>query len=252
MSDDSVTAKLTKDHVFLWAGSIAHEQRNYLASIRINSERLQRISAYLIGGYQQALKAKLIVPPEGGSLPLRADRLIKTIFESIDTATKMIRLQLANAQQGHIDSERFVDCSILQVVKEAIAHYPFSAQTCTLVHWDGVNGFQFQGDALLCQHVLWNLLKNALHVIHQAGKGEVFIQFEKGEQYNLVHFKDTALGIAAENINKIFNPDYTTGGCGLGLAFCKAVMQAFGGDICCQSKLGEYTCFVLSFPRLGE
>jgi len=80
----------------------------------------------------------------------------------------------------------------------------------------------------------------------------VFIQFEQGEQYNLVYFKDTALGIVAEDVGKIFDPHYTTGGGGLGLALCKVVMQAFGGDIRCESKVGEFARFVLSFPRLGE
>ena len=95
------------------------------------------------------------------------------------------------------------------------------------MHWDGLHGFQFQGDALLTQHVLWNLLNNALHAIQRAGKGEIFIQFERKEEYNLLHFKDTALGIPDEDVDKIFDPNFTTGGCGFGLAFCKAVMQAY-------------------------
>jgi len=194
----------------------------------------------------------LIAPATGETLPKKLERLIKIVFDTINKATKMMNLQLANTQQGYIDSETFVDCSILQIVREAIALYPFGREERTLVHWEGLHGFHFQGDALLCQHVLWNLLKNALRAIHAAGKGEVLIQFEQGEAHNLLSFKDTALGISAENIGKIFAPHYTTGGCGLGLAFCKVAMQTFGGDIRCESKVGEYARFVLSFPILGE
>jgi len=246
MSDSIVTANQADAQAFLWAGSIAHEQRNYLASIKLNIELLQHVSAHLIGGYQQALKAQLIAPAVGETLPRKLERLIKIVFDTINKATKMMNLQLANTQQGYIDDKRFVDCSILQIVREALALYPFGREERTLVHWDGLHGFHFQGDALLYQHVLWNLLKNALRAIQVAGKGEVFIRFEKGEQYNLVYFKDTALGIATENINKIFDPNYTTGGCGLGLAFCKVAMQAFGGDIRCESTVGEFTRFILS------
>jgi len=37
----------------------------------------------------------------------------------------------------------------------------------------------------------------------------------------------------------------------LGLAYCKRTMQAFDGDIYCESALGEHTAFRLSFPKLA-
>ena len=211
---------------------------------------MQSLSAHLIGGYQRALRAQLIDLSDGEELPAKAYHLFEKLFDTINTATNMMQLQVANAQQGHIDKESFVGCSMLEVIIKAIDHYPFSTETRALVHWDGLHAFQFQGDALLAQHVLWNLMKNALHAIHQAGKGEVFIRFEQDERFNKVLFRDTALGISAEDIGKIFDPHYTTGGSGLGLAFCKAVMQAFEGDIQCEAQAGEYTRFILSFPTL--
>lgn len=42
-----------------------------------------------------------------------------------------------------------------------------------------------------------------------------------------------------------------SGGTGLGLAYCKRTMQALDGEIYCESKLGKYTAFRLSFPDVA-
>jgi len=67
------------------------------------------------------------------------------------------------------------------------------------------------------------------------------------------HLEILALVIAPERIATLFDTFSTSGkagGTGLGLAFCKRVMAAFGGTIQCHSELGAYTGFVLSFPLL--
>jgi len=53
---------------------------------------------------------------------------------------------------------------------------------------------------------------------------------------------------------KIFDRFFssTHHGSGIGLAFCKLVMQAYGGNITCQSQQGEFTEFVLSFPVVPQ
>ena len=55
-------------------------------------------------------------------------------------------------------------------------------------------------------------------------------------------------------VPKLDLKDETKKGTGLGLAYCKMIMQGYGGDITCESKLGKYTRFALSFPKveLGE
>ncbi|WP_230306269.1 ATP-binding protein, partial [Legionella pneumophila] len=95
-----------------------------------------------------------------------------------------------------------------------------------------------------------NLIKNALYVIAMAQRGEINIWTESGDKYHYLYFKDTAKGMSKQQLNRLFNHFYTTTfmGTGIGLSFCKLVMNAFGGDIVCESKEGEYTLFILSFP----
>jgi signal transduction histidine kinase len=108
------------------------------------------------------------------------------------------------------------------------------------------------GDDILFTHVLFNLLKNALYYIRAASKGEISIWCEQNEKFNILHFKDTGLGMDKEVLEHIFERFFTRTrhGSGVGLAFCKLVMQSFGGDIICDSVKGEYTDFTLSFPKI--
>jgi signal transduction histidine kinase len=71
---------------------------------------------------------------------------------------------------------------------------------------------------------------------------------------NSLRFKDTAGGAAPEIVEHLFDGYVTTkgDGTGIGWAFCKLIMQSFGGDIICHSLEGESIEFVPTFPRLPE
>jgi hypothetical protein len=58
------------------------------------------------------------------------------------------------------------------------------------------------------------------------------------------------LGISSSQLARLFKHFYTTTfmGTGIGLSFCKLVMNRFGGNIRCESIEGQYTKFILSFP----
>lgn len=65
---------------------------------------------------------------------------------------------------------------------------------------------------------------------------------------------DTGSGISREALDKIFEPFYTTKrsgkGTGLGLSVVRNAMEAVKGRIRIESKVGEGTSFILSFPLM--
>ena len=63
--------------------------------------------------------------------------------------------------------------------------------------------------------------------------------------------EDQGVGIPVGQIDRIFDPFYTTrsGGTGLGLANVERIVRAHHGDVSVRSKEGEGTCFTLRFPR---
>jgi signal transduction histidine kinase len=110
------------------------------------------------------------------------------------------------------------------------------------------------GDELLTIYVIFNLLKNAIYHVTEARKGHIEIWLEHGKEYNELHFKDTGKGMPSAIVGKIFEQFFTNTrhGTGVGLAFCKMVMNAYNGTIRCESVEGEYAHFILSFPVMAE
>ena len=102
------------------------------------------------------------------------------------------------------------------------------------------------------QHVLFNLLKNALYAIESAQKGEITMWVASAEKSNCLYFKDTGKGMDERQLLRLFDHFYTTTymGTGLGLSFCKLVMLRFGGNISCEAVEDKYTQFMLTFPGL--
>ena len=66
----------------------------------------------------------------------------------------------------------------------------------------------------------------------------------------LLTVQDSGSGIAPENIERLFEPLFTTRakGIGLGLAVCKNLVEANGGQISVESREAEGSAFTLNFP----
>lgn len=232
------------------AGMIAHELRTPLLGIKSGAQALVQYVPILFEGYQLAKAQGLI------SSPLREGRMQQLagvsdrIISEIDYANTIIDMLLVKAGRENSLQNCTLDiCSMHSCMSEAIARYPFkSSSERELITFKG--DFLFKGSQLLMQHVLFNLIKNALYVIATAQKGSISIWTESGEKYNYLLFKDTAIGMTPHQLSQLFSHFYTTTfmGTGIGLSFCKLVMNSFGGTIACDAVEGEFTLFTLSFP----
>ncbi len=98
----------------------------------------------------------------------------------------------------------------------------------------------------------YNIIKNSLEAMN--GKGVFTIEAgKKGRGSIEILFKDTGTGIIPENINKIFQPLFTTKarGIGFGLSICKMIIQKHEGTIAVTSDVGKGTVVVVRLP-LGK
>ncbi|MBW3695365.1 sensor histidine kinase [Vibrio sp. T187] len=103
--------------------------------------------------------------------------------------------------------------------------------------------------------VLMNLLSNALtHAFSEQTERVVVIECSLlNDQTAQIAVSDNGQGISADNINKVFDPFYTTrlgqGGSGLGLNIVyNLVTGILGGDIKVESEQNEGCCFTLNLP----
>jgi signal transduction histidine kinase len=97
--------------------------------------------------------------------------------------------------------------------------------------------------------VLVNLLQNAREASH--GRGNITLSAHcPGESFVEVSIGDDGPGIAADKLDKIFEPYFTSKkrGTGLGLAIVKHNVELYGGTVRVESELGKGARFILLFP----
>lgn len=238
----------------LVGATIAHELRTPLLTITMAAEGLKDYLPSLIDTFKRATEANLQTKTIRPSQLELLSSTCEGIIDETKASNLIINVLLTNLDQQNIDTKAFEKCSIANCVDEALRRYPFQPDERALIHWDNKNDFHFIGNALLTMHVLFNLLKNAIYYIRTAHKGDIHIRLESGEKYNKLYFRDTGTGIAGDILPKIFDLFFTKTyhGYGVGLAFCKMIMQAYGGEIECKSTEGEFSEFILSFPVINN
>lgn len=100
-------------------------------------------------------------------------------------------------------------------------------------------------DPAMMKRVLINLITNALQSMSNGGI--LTIRASQNRDGTFIVVEDTGVGIPEEIKAKIFNPLFTTKskGQGLGLAVCKRLVEAHGGEIHFESEVGKGTIFVV-------
>jgi len=210
------------------AAGIAHEIRNPLASIAGSVQVLSQISQ--LTEEQQTLIS--IVNRESERLnQIISDFLVYSREKNLQlTPTDVIPLleDTITLLRNHPRMQELK----LEVVKN------FAGEHCVI-----------DGDADRLKQVFWNLAENALRAMPDGGSLTVAVREEGSD--GVISFKDTGIGIAPQQIEKVFEP-FQTGfgiGTGLGLAIVYQITQAHNGHISVQSKPDEGAEFVLRLKR---
>lgn len=105
------------------------------------------------------------------------------------------------------------------------------------------------------QQVVTNLVSNAVKYSNENGNIRVLIEDKK--DFAAIRVEDDGIGIAEEDLNLIFERFYRTdksrnrktGGAGIGLTIAKTIVQAHGGSILVESKVGYGSRFTVVLPK---
>ncbi|MFB5633117.1 MAG: nitrogen regulation protein NR(II) [Nitrosopumilus sp.] len=101
--------------------------------------------------------------------------------------------------------------------------------------------FSVKCDARKMEGVMSNLLNNAVQAVD--GQGEVDVELSSDSNNITIKVKDSGPGIPENDLEKIFEPMYTTKttGTGLGLVICKSIVEQHGGTISVSNKPTTFT-----------
>ncbi|WP_295891153.1 hybrid sensor histidine kinase/response regulator [uncultured Vibrio sp.] len=225
-----------------FGASIAHEMRNPLSALKTTVDLLK-------GTLSQSTITNGTVDKKDREL---MNEMLSDANSIIKNGNEAIDLLLTSIDQNRVSRSTFVKHSLIDVVTDAVSSYPYkSIDAKQAVKANIQSDFDYFGSDILLKYVVYNLFKNAFH--YQVGEAfTISLEVENEERFNYLKIRDTGAGIESEKIDSIFQDFYTfgkNGSFGLGLPFCRRVMHSFGGEIECISKEGEWTEFVLRFPK---
>ncbi|TFG37852.1 MAG: hypothetical protein E4H39_01420 [Syntrophobacterales bacterium] len=213
------------------AAGVAHEIRNPLNAISMASQRVRR--EYLP---EEDEKRKGFYHITG---IIRDEiRRLNGIIEEFATFFRSRRLELS-------------DHSVVYVLQKIVSLMEEEAKSRGIkmeaVYND--NNVMVSMDMDKMTQALYNILKNAMESI--AGEGTVSILVEpNGRDKISIKISDTGSGLTPAEIDRVFNPEYTTKekGLGLGLPLAHEIIRGHNGEISVESQVDRGTTFEILLP----
>jgi len=185
-----------------------------------------------------------------------AERVLAKTVRNCQRASKIMKsmLQMANGRE-----QKREDANLKALVDDVFTCL------CRDFEKDGIT-IAVEVPAPLClrcvavqiQQVFMNLILNARDAMLPGGGTLRIVALRDGQDV-VIEVRDTGRGIAAENLANIFKPFFTTkatvdrptpySGSGVGLAFCRQVVDAHAGRIDVESEPGRGTTFRIRLPQ---
>ena len=238
--------------------SIARDLKSVLRSIINQANVVGDSLPAVLWAHQEASKLGLVDRPlTNRQLQVISESPADIEKEALDAET-LIDMLLVNIAQEPVYGQSFETITGFDLVESAAARYPYANdRERELVSFARESDFVISGPRLLLHHVLYNLMKNALYYVQKTGKGEIRVTVtakDKRDPWSggTITVHDTGPGIPASDLGSIFNRFFTRTeggrGSGIGLHFCKTVIENLDGQIRVESELGKWTTFTIRFP----
>ena len=213
------------------AAGVAHEIRNPLNAISMASQRLKR---------------DFIPADESKTKDFQV--ITGVIRDEIRRLNGIIEEFLTFSRSRRLDLREYPVTEVLQKIVNLLGEEVHEKGITLETHWmDPSPVIPMDMDKL--QQALLNFIKNAIESISGTGKVILTVKQEKKGWIN-IRIVDTGCGMTSEEIEQIFNPEYTTKekGLGLGLPLSHEIIRGHGGEIRVTSQKDVGTTFEILLP----
>ncbi len=210
------------------AGGVGHELRSPLTAIR---------------GSVYFLNMKL-----GGTAEEKVARHLDILQRQVNNCDKIISDLLDFSRPGTTRSEEVDINQVVRKVVEATTP-PENVEISTTLAGNLPPAIVDEGQI---EQVLSNLITNAIQAMLSGGR--LSLSTDQAGSFIEVRVADEGVGIPEENLDKVFEPLFTTKakGVGLGLSLAKRLVERQGGTIQVESQVGKGTTFTVKLPVDGE
>ena len=213
------------------ASAIAHEIRNPLNYINLTLDHLRR----------------KVGPDDIDKKPL-FEKLTSQLKEEVARINNLVSDFLRYARPSKVDFQPVDLRAVIVDSLRLIEAHP-NADDIKIELSCEPNLPKVSGNVELLGSIFNNLFINAAQAMEPSG-GTVHISSFPDASWITTEITDTGVGIAGEDLDKVFEPYFSTKetGSGLGLAIVKKIVDDHRGSIEVSSKLGEGTKFILKLP----
>jgi nitrogen fixation/metabolism regulation signal transduction histidine kinase len=213
------------------AKQVAHEIKNPLTPMRLTVQSFQRK-----------------FDPNDPDLKQKLNDYSKTLIQQIDT---MSSVASAFSNFASMPAQQNETLNVVNVVELTLDifnedYIVFESEEKEIIS---------KMDRAQLIRVITNLVKNAIQSIPENQfEKTILVSVKKEENNVLILVKDNGIGIEAENIDRIFEPKFTTknSGMGLGLGIIKNIIENYKGSITFETAYGKGATFTVSLPIINS
>lgn len=212
-----------------------------------------------IGNPLAAIKTKIQVAEEDGGLSPNCHTAFAEVLLEVDRLTAFLR---SFSRLSRLREPRLERVSLVEVAQGVVTLV--SPELRRRGVWLNVASEtdvpEIRGDANQLRQLLINLILNAADASPAGAEILVRLQRQAADaaasgsaMHARIEVSDRGTGIAAEHLERIWDPFFTTkpDGTGLGLAICRRIVDDHGGTIAMRSQPGQGTAVTVTFPALA-
>lgn len=194
-----------------------------------------------------AIKSCLQYLEKNNALIEKDKNIIKNALQEANRINDILSALLSFARPSEIQKEKI---NLVETLKKSLDLISFQAkkQKVEIYREFPSSHFFLKGDESQLKQLFLNLFLNSLQAMDKGGELHIEVILPQERQIMII-ISDTGQGITEENLDKIFDPFYTTkkGGTGLGLSICYSIVKVHHGEIEIKSNIGEGTTVSLAF-----